>query len=163
MEAAAKTGLSTDRAASHGAGRVLTINGGSSSIKFSLYRVEESPVCMLSGKVERIGLAHARFKANVPGKEPESRTVDAPDHRAAGRALIEWIEREAGFAAVMGVGHRIVHGGSKYAEPQLVTAPLLRELHRLKPYDPEHLPSEIQLIDLFRKSFPKIPQVACFD
>ena len=142
---------------------VLTINGGSSSIKFALYRAEEAQTCLLSGKLERIGLADAQFKANVPGEEREERPVDAPDHLAAGALVIDWIEKKVGFAAVRGIGHRVVHGGSQYSEPQRVTPPLLTELRRLKPYDPEHLPSEIQLIKLFRRRYPKLPQVVCFD
>src|SRR6266478_3091678 len=142
---------------------VLTINGGSSSIKFALYRAEEAQTCLLSGKVERIGLADARFKADVPGKAREDRPVDAHDHRAAGALIIDWIEAKVGFAAVRGIGHRVVHGGSQYSEPQRVTPPLLTELRRLKPYDPEHLPSEIQLIELFGRRFSKLPQVVCFD
>ncbi len=142
---------------------VLTINGGSSSIKFALYRAEEAQTCLLSGKVERIGLADARFKADVPGKAREDRPVDAHDHRAAGALIIDWIEAQVGFGAVRGIGHRVVHGGTKYSEPQRVTPPLLTELRRLKPYDPEHLPSEIQLIELFGRRFSKLPQVVCFD
>jgi acetate kinase len=142
---------------------VLTINGGSSSIKFALYSAEEAPTCLLSGKVERIGLAEARFKTDLPGKQREDRPVEAPDHRSAGALVIDWIEGQVGFGAVCGIGHRVVHGGSKYSQPQRVTPPLLTELRRLKPYDPEHLPSEIQLIELFRRRFPKLPQVVCFD
>lgn len=142
---------------------VLTINGGSSSIKFSLYTAEQSPNCLLSGKIERIGLTGTRFKAGFPGKEPESAVIEAPDHAAACAFLLDWLRHQPLFVSASGIGHRVVHGGSKYAEPQRITGPLMTELRRLKPYDPEHLPSEIQLIELFRQRCPELQQVACFD
>ena len=61
------------------------------------------------------------------------------------------------------VGHRVVHGGPNYSEPQKVTAEMVEELHRLSPFDPEHLPLEIELIEAFRQRHPRLPQVACFD
>jgi acetate kinase len=142
---------------------VLTINGGSSSIKFALYSTNKEQTCLLSGKVERIGLAEAQFKADIPGQPREMRSIEAPDHQTAAAAVIEWIQERFGFESVQGVGHRVVHGGNMYSQPQRVTSPLMRELRRLKPYDPEHLPSEIQLIELFQKRYPKVPQVVCFD
>src|SRR5882724_704561 len=123
METTAKIGASVGGAGERFDRCVLTINGGSSSIKFALYSTEDVPSCLLSGKVERIGLDGARFKASVPGKAPENLEIDAPDHKAAGTFLIDWLERRARFDAVGGIGHRVVHGGSKYAEPQRVTKP----------------------------------------
>jgi acetate kinase len=61
------------------------------------------------------------------------------------------------------VGHRVVHGGPKYSKPQRITAEMVEELHRLSPFDPEHLPEEILLIEAFQRRFPDLPQVACFD
>jgi acetate kinase len=61
------------------------------------------------------------------------------------------------------VGHRVVHGGPKYSKPQLVTAEMVEELHRLSPFDPEHLPEEILLTEAFHRRFSGLPQVACFD
>jgi len=61
------------------------------------------------------------------------------------------------------VGHRVVHGGPKYSEPQRITAEMVEELHRLSPLDPEHLPEEILLTEAFHRRFPDLPQVACFD
>ena len=65
--------------------------------------------------------------------------------------------------ALTAVGHRVVHGGPKYSEPQPVTAELIKELHRLSLFDPEHLPEEILLAEAFHHRFPDLPQVACFD
>src|SRR5437773_5304896 len=142
---------------------VLTINGGSSSIKFALYNAEDANTRLLAGKIERIGLSESRFTTNAPGSGAQTVTVEAPDHHAAGSLLIDWLEKRTGLDKLLGVGHRVVHGGPLFTEPQRVTPALLKELRRLKPYDPEHLPAEIQLIELFRRHCRKLPQVACFD
>jgi acetate kinase len=77
--------------------------------------------------------------------------------------LIDWLDRHVGFAAVAGVGHRVVHGGLKLSEAQRITTQLVAELHRISPYDPEHMPSGIQLMEVFHQHHPQLPQVACFD
>ncbi len=61
------------------------------------------------------------------------------------------------------VGHRVVHGGPNYSEPEHITAEMVEELRRLSPFDPEHLPEEIRLIETLQKRYPELPQVACFD
>jgi acetate kinase len=76
---------------------------------------------------------------------------------------MDWIEERGGRDALTAVGHRVVHGGPKYSEPQRITAELVEELHRLSPFDPEHLPEEILLTEAFHRRFPELPQVACFD
>jgi len=142
---------------------VLAINGGSSSIKFALYAAAESPVRLLSGKIERIGLPDAVLTVNESEKKPDTQSIEASDHGAAGTILMNWLEQHLGFTPVTAVGHRVVHGGQNYREPQRVTSQLMEELRRLSPYDPEHLPSEIQLMEVFRQRYPDLPQVACFD
>jgi acetate kinase len=92
-----------------------------------------------------------------------SRLVSAPDHTAAVGALTDWIEERGGSDALTAVGHRVVHGGPKYSEPQRINAEMVEELHRLSPFDPEHLPEEILLTEAFHRRFPDLPQVACFD
>jgi len=76
---------------------------------------------------------------------------------------MNWLEQHLGLTSVRAVGHRVVHGGQTYHQPERVTSQLLEELRCLSPYDPEHLPSEIQLIEVFRQRYPDLPQVACFD
>jgi acetate kinase len=76
--------------------------------------------------------------------------------------LLDWLEAQPVFASVKAVGHRVVHG-MKHSEPKRITRKLLAELYRITPYDPDHLPREIGLIEAFRKRHPKLPQVACFD
>jgi acetate kinase len=142
---------------------ILTINGGSSSIKFALYRVAEPLKRGLHGKVDRIGLSGTNLTFNkADGKPSTSRKLTIADHKSAADFLIEWLEAEPDFASVKAVGHRVVHG-MKHTEPEIVSKDLLAELHRISPYDPDHLPSEIGLIETFRRRHPKLPQVACFD
>jgi acetate kinase len=144
--------------------RILTINGGSSSIKFALLEAGDTLRRILAGEIERIGLPDAALR--VKGLNPAdnlSRLVAAPDHKVAVGVLMDWIEQRSGRDTLTAVGHRVVHGGPNYSEPQLITAEMVAELHRLSPFDPEHLPEEILLTEAFHRRFPGLPQVACFD
>jgi len=76
---------------------------------------------------------------------------------------MDWIGERSGRDAPTAVGHRLVHGGPKYVQPQRITAEMIEELRRLSPFDPEHLPEEILLTEAFHRRFPDLPQVACFD
>jgi acetate kinase len=142
---------------------VLTLNGGSSSIKFALYLVGEPLQRGLHGKVDRIGLTGTNLTFTDPdGKPQPSLSLTASNHKSVADFLIDWLEKRTGFESVQAVGHRVVHG-MKHTAPELVTQELLDELHRIRPYDPEHLPREIELIEAFRRRHPKLPQLACFD
>ena len=92
-----------------------------------------------------------------------SRLVTAPDHTVAVGHLMDWIEERSGRDGLTAVGHRVVHGGPMYGKPQRISAQMVEELHRLSPFDPEHLPEEILLTEAFHRRFPDLPQVACFD
>jgi acetate kinase len=143
--------------------RILTINGGSSSLKYSLFARTDLTARLVSGRVERIGLENARWVMARSGGSPEQdRRVEASDQKAAVRLLIDWLERAVGFADIA-VGHRIVHGGTHYQQPEPITADLIEGLRRMSSYDPDHLPGEIELIEAFRKRDPNLLQVACFD
>jgi acetate kinase len=144
--------------------RILTINGGSSSIKFALFDAGDPLRRILDGSIERIGQPEATLR--VKGLNPVdnvSRLVTAPDHTKAVGALMDWIEERRERDVLTAVGHRVVHGGPKYSRPQRITAEMVEELHRLSPFDPEHLPEEILLTEAFHRRFPDLPQVACFD
>ncbi len=144
--------------------RILTINRGSSSLKFALFERADRPAQLLSGRVDRIGLKDARWVvAWAGGGSKEDRRVDAPDQKAAVRLLIDWLERAVGFPEIGAVGHRVVHGGSRCHQPEYITAELIEELRKLSSLDPDHLPGEIELIEAFRSHYPNLPQVACFD
>jgi acetate kinase len=119
---------------------------------------------ILEGGIERIGLPDASLRVKGQNQADNfSRLVSAPDHTAAVGALMDWIEERGGSDALTAVGHRVVHGGPKYSQPQRINAEMVDELHRLSPFDPEHLPEEILLTEAFHRRFPDLPQVACFD
>jgi len=143
---------------------VLTINGGSSSIKFALFNADHTLQRILAGSIERIGLQDATFVVKGLNKiDNFSRSVTAPNHTAAVGILMDWIEERFRRGELTAVGHRVVHGGPKYSEPQRITTEMIEELHQLKPFDPDHLPEEILLTEAFHHRFPDLVQVACFD
>ena len=142
---------------------ILTINGGSSSIKFALYQTTGPLKRSLHGKVDRIGLSGGTLTFNDPVRSlHDSQSIEASDHRSAAAFLIDWLEEKIGFASVKAVGHRVVHG-MNYSQPQRVTRELMDELHRISPFDPDHLPAGIELMEAFHQRHPKLLQVACFD
>lgn len=144
--------------------RVLTVNAGSSSIKFALFEPGDGLERVVSGAIERIGLPDAVLK--VTGEQADdnvSRAVAAADHTAAAKALMTWLEERGMSHSLAAVGHRVVHGGSGNFDPQRVTSDLLKVLDELSPFFPDHLPGEIRLIKAFRRLHPKLVQVACFD
>ena len=150
--------------ASHHPIRILTINGGSSSIKLAVFEEDRSLRRILEGRIERIGVPEATFAVDGLNKaENFSRKVTAPDHKAAAAVLMDWIEARFEHGSLTAAGHRVVHGGSKYSEPQRITREIIEELHDLEPFDPEHLPEEILLTEAFHRRFPDLLQVACFD
>ncbi len=144
--------------------RILTINGGSSSIKFALFEGSDSRRRVLDGAIERIGLPDAVLRVKgVNAADNVSRSVTVPNHGAAVGALMDWLKQHNGSDALTAVGHRVVHGGPKYSEPHRITTEMVQELRRLRSLDPEHMPEEILLIEAFERRLPDLPQVACFD
>ena len=100
-----------------GGGRILALNGGSSSIKFAIFESGSPPVRKLAGAIERIG--HAECSLNVTGHE--ARPLPAGDFDGAVSALLGWLESNGELDAIAAVGHRVVHGGPKHFDPQIVT------------------------------------------
>lgn len=142
---------------------VLTINGGSSSIKFVLYLIEMPLARKLTGKIDRIGISGTQLIFSDPSRGQQGTIdIEAADHNSAIDYLIDWLEEQVGFAQVTAVGHRVVHG-MEHSDPERVSQRLLDVLHRISSYDPDHLPREIELIEAFRRRYPQLPQVACFD
>ncbi len=142
---------------------ILTINGGSSSIKFSLYKINESLKQLFNGEIENIGSEKARLNFNnFTDQQKNSFDIEAADHDQAANHLIDLLEKQEHFDSVKAIGHRIVHG-MQHTQPELISDELLDELKKISNYDPEHLPEEIKLIEVFRKRYPAIKQIACFD
>ena len=142
---------------------VLTLNGGSSSIRFAVDATGADPERWLSGKLEAIGTPRARLHAHDKEGNP---LADQDLHNAAPGAaidqLLDWLESQPIFSSVVAVGHRVVHG-MEHTEPERITPLLLDELEKLVAFDPEHLPREIALIKAIQARHPELPQVACFD
>src|SRR5580704_10036035 len=127
---------------------VLTINGGSSSIKFAIFEMAEKLQCKLSGAFNRIGLNNPEFivKDNN-GHIQNSLNVNASNFKEAAGYLIDWLEKQDGFDRVSCIGHRIVHG-MRHTRPEKIGPELLKELDLISDYDPDHLPAEIEMIQL---------------
>ena len=144
--------------------KILTLNGGSSSIKFALFESGLALRRVWSGSIARIGLPGASLTVmDLAGGSRVSQKISAPTHLAAVRVLTQWMEKKIAPGELAAIGHRIVHGGPKYHLPRRITPKLLRDLRRFTPFDPEHLPAEILLTEAFLLRFPKLPQFVCFD
>lgn len=120
---------------------ILTINAGSSSVRFAIFSSGARPARLLDGKMERIG--------------GEAGAVIAD-------RLAQKLKAQASIAAPDAIGHRVVHG-MLHSQPERVSATLLAELRRIASFDPEHLPREIELIEAMQRRYPDVSQVACFD
>jgi acetate kinase len=145
-------------------GFILTINGGSSSLKCSLFHIGPPLTRVVSCLVDRIGFPEGTLTlTDVVRGTSERRTIQAAHHKDSVDPLITWLEQKVANTDLVAIGHRVVHGGHRYSEPQRLTPEVMGELRRLSPYDPEHLPAEIELIEALGRRYPTLPQVACFD
>jgi acetate kinase len=141
---------------------ILTINGGSSSIKFALYE-EESLKELLNGEIESVGSGNSKFTyTSSTNNQKKCFDLNAADYNAAINFLIDWLQKQEEFRAIESIGHRIVHG-MEHTKPTIINEELLSELKQISAYDPEHLPNEIKLIEVFQEKFPALVQIACFD
>ncbi|MBC7447560.1 MAG: acetate/propionate family kinase [Hymenobacteraceae bacterium] len=142
---------------------ILTLNGGSSSIKFAVYELAEPPRRSRHGTLSRISLPSPTLTVTDPATgSTVSIPMAATDPTVAVQLLVAWLEQQPGFTAITAIGHRVVHGLAHQA-PERVTPALLTELHRIRAYDPDHLPLEIALIEAFQARHPQLIQIACFD
>jgi acetate kinase len=142
---------------------VLTINAGSSSVRFAIFEASQAPRRLLQGKIERIGsdaasltVDHGVNSAPVQIKAAMKAQGEAIDF------LLDWLESQPSFKTLSGVGHRVVHG-MLHTAPERVTPELLNELRSIIPFDPEHMPREIELIEALQRRHGQLPQVVCFD
>jgi len=141
---------------------ILTINGGSSSIKFALFRVGEALERELHGQVEWVG-SDAKLSFTDTHRDPHrGQRPGRFDQGHAVTVLLDWLEAQPDFKSVRAVGHRVVQG-MQHSDPEPVTPALLDELKRIAPNAPEHTPREIELLEAFARRHPELPQVVCFD
>jgi acetate kinase len=146
---------------------ILTINAGSSSIKFSAYAISEGKLTQLAlGLIDGIG-NHATFSAKKSSGEKAKFVLDHSrvpvDHKMALTAVLDWLEKEENGANVVGVGHRVVHGGPVYAEPVLIDDAVFDRLKSFEALAPLHQPYNLAGVEAARVAFPNAAQVACFD
>jgi acetate kinase len=145
----------------------VVLNAGSSSLKFCVYRRPEVYGWRLEarGQIEGIGTS-PRFSAkNGTGDVIADKVLDKNinDGRSALDSLAGWLRAGYGGARVLGVGHRVVHGGAKFTGPTIVTPQVVEELRKLVPLAPLHQPYNLAAIEAVSERLPDVPQVACFD
>jgi acetate kinase len=142
---------------------ILSLNGGSSSLKFTVYRVTDATEERItSGAVEAIGESSGKAWLCCGDNALQEENGKFPDHTAAINTMFAALQKQ-GFERLAAAGHRIVHGGPKFTAPQLIDAALKEALKKLIPFAPLHLPSQVAMIEAVAAHFPDLPQVACFD
>jgi acetate kinase len=142
---------------------ILVLNAGSTSLRFALVRANAALTPWRGGQVKHVGHDDATLDVDGRGSAASSgKSIAARDHAQAVDSLLEELSGDAEAPRIEAVGHRVVHGMSRF-EPELVTPALLAELHRIAPIDPDHLPVEVELIEAAQRRLAAVPQVACFD
>ena len=142
---------------------ILCLNGGSSSLKFAVYRLNGAGgERIFSGAVEAIGQSIGKAWLRSGDKTLPEENGKFENHTAAIKKMLAAL-REQGVERLSAAGHRIVHGGPKFTAPQLIDARLKEALKKLIPFAPLHLPSQVAMIEAVEEHFPDLPQVACFD
>ena len=142
---------------------ILCLNGGSSSLKFAVYRIsgvgEER---VFSGAIEAIGTEGGRAWLRAGDKILSDENGHFPDYTQAVKTMFAALKTQ-GVRRLAAAGHRIVHGGPKFTAPQRIDEGLKAALNELIPFAPLHLPSQLAMIDAVAAHFSDLPQVACFD
>jgi len=143
----------------------LVLNAGSSSLKFCVF--ERPPLeswCLAArGQIEGIGTSPRLRVKDDNDESLANQDVAARDGREALDVLAGWLRSKYGGSRVLGVGHRVVHGGARFKGPTIVDAEVMRELYQLVPLAPLHQPHNLAAIEAVFERLPGIPQVACFD
>jgi acetate kinase len=162
----ASTGGPRTRPAEAGATATLVLNAGSSSLKIALLDAEDASRQQAEGVVRRVGSTAAILELAGAGSGQVSREdVDCPDHRAALRLSLEALgELISGWKdRLVAIGHRVVHGGSLYTRPTLLTHEVEARLDAITELAPLHNGAAVQVMRAALASLPHVPQVACFD
>jgi acetate kinase len=144
--------------------RILTMNRGSSSLKTAIYRAAADEKLELSIQVDRADSSGGHVTiTDAGGKSLLDTAVGHGDSDAPLNIVFDWLEKQGYLGNMAAAGHRIVHGGTRFTEPQRVTPDFLAELETLVPLDPDHLPEAIAGIRFISQKLPELPQIACFD
>jgi acetate kinase len=145
---------------------ILTLNAGSSSIKFALFEGDSEPVERVRGQIEGLGTAAPHLEAEQGGNKVADERLEAAsaaDHEAALDVVLAVLDKTIGSAVIEAVGHRVVHGGVEFHEPIVLDAASLAALAKLNPLAPLHQPHNLSGVAAAQRAFPKALQVACFD
>ena len=147
---------------------ILTINAGSSSIKFALFPLDHpiSPIAEVSGQIDGIGAEATKMVAkNRAGERIADQTLSGErvSHARAFDALLKWFTATHADWEIAAVGHRVVHGGDRYSQPTVIDAQVLTHLTSFTPLAPLHQPHNVAGIVALQTLLPNVPQVACFD
>lgn len=138
---------------------ILTINAGSSSLKYALYESSDEPVVLAQGKVGRIG----GVAVLQPDDAPPQNLPEGTDHAAALMAVLETLRGAHPKAEIQVVGHRVVHGGPDFTTAMELTPEVMTRLESFAPYAPLHQPHNLAGVRAAMEAFPKARQMACFD
>jgi acetate kinase len=141
---------------------LLTLNAGSSSIKFALFANDATPEALARGQVDGIGVS-PRFCVSGSACPTENGPVAIDDHAGAMNVIVDWLDRVGVNARILAVGHRIVHGGLAYAAPVIINQAILDQLRSFIPLAPLHQPHNLAGVVAARDAFPSVPQIGCFD
>jgi acetate kinase len=144
---------------------IAVLNAGSSSIKFAVFQNSPDLQLLFGGQVEQIGVAPQLTVKDATGETMHEKQWSANelDHRTATQAILETAIGLLGGKAVAGVGHRVVHGGTQFTAPVIVTKDVVESLKTLCPLAPLHQPHNLIAIEAIAAAAPQVPQVACFD
>jgi acetate kinase len=144
----------------------IVLNAGSSSLKFSVYRRAAAGAWKVEarGQIDGIGSSPRLTASDGAGIQvADDRLGASLDGRGAFDALAAWLRSRYTGARLLGAGHRVVHGGARYARPTIVTPEVLADLRELIPLAPLHQPYNLAAIEAVAERLPDVPQVACFD
>ena len=143
----------------------LVLNAGSSSLKFSVFQRPEGEGWRLEarGQIEGIGVSPRLSVKDSNNETLANQDVDVRDGQQAVDTLAAWLKSKYGGSRVLGIGHRVVHGGSRFKAPTILSPPVLDHLRELIPLAPLHQPYNLAAIEAAMNRLPHVPQVACFD
>jgi acetate kinase len=143
---------------------ILTINSGSSSLKLALYEIGEEENLIFAAGVNRIGEPGGQI--SVSGSAAQSAADlqrNFQNQSEALEAALRLLEEGAPHKKIDAISHRIVHGGNRYSQPQVISPQVIADLRKLIAIDPDHLPQAINDIEVLNQKYPALPQIACFD
>lgn len=143
---------------------ILVINSGSSSVKFSLFTIHREKLDLLyHGQIEDLYESPNMTVLNANHAQIIKQPISSQGHEAGLKAFFYWFEHLSNSVSLKAVGHRVVHGGTFFFHPTLITDDVMKEMASLIPLAPLHQPHNLEAIKIIQKLYPELPQIACFD